>query len=136
MISATEALDPPSRLDVLQRAHFLPSRPPAVMSNGSRLWTSMTWIAGSTVSRLASSCCRKTTVSRGWNDPRPIKGFKIFADRHGRMRCYRRKTGAAIDLGRTPLGSAEFLAECARLAASAPAVRAEAKPGTLGLIQH
>jgi integrase len=60
-----------------------------------------------------------------------VKGFQIFSDRHGRMRCYHRKSRIAIDLNRSPLGSTEFFAECARIAeltrASGPA-----KPGTLG----
>ena len=44
-----------------------------------------------------------------------VKGFQIFIDRHGRWRCYHRKTGSPIDLAKAPLGSAEFFAECARL---------------------
>ena len=34
-----------------------------------------------------------------------VKGFKIFKDRHGRMRCYHRATGHKIDLTEAPLGS-------------------------------
>ena len=45
-----------------------------------------------------------------------VKGFQIFADRHGRMRCYHRRTKIPVDLAKAPLGSAEFFAECARLA--------------------
>jgi integrase len=61
-----------------------------------------------------------------------VKGFKIFNDRHGRRRCYHRKTGIAIDLTKAPEGSAEFFAECARIAAL---VRASTpKPGTLGML--
>ena len=45
-----------------------------------------------------------------------VKGFQIFRDRHGRWRCYHRKTGEPIDLAKAPLGTAEFLAECARSA--------------------
>src|SRR5260370_17357561 len=60
-----------------------------------------------------------------------VKGFQIFADRHGRMRCYHRKSRIAVDLSKSPIGSIEFFAECARIAeltkASGPA-----KPGTLG----
>jgi hypothetical protein len=60
-----------------------------------------------------------------------VKGFQIFADRHGRMRCYHRKSRIAVDLGKSPIGSTDFFAECARIAeltkASGPA-----KPGTLG----
>lgn len=62
-----------------------------------------------------------------------MKGFKIFKDRHGRPRCYHRATGQKIDLRETPLGSAEFFAECTRIAAIAEARKAQApKPGTLG----
>jgi integrase len=61
-----------------------------------------------------------------------VKGFKIFKDRHGKQRCYHRKTGVAVDVAKYPFGSAEFLAECSRiaglLAAAAP------RPGTLGLL--
>ncbi|GJD52466.1 hypothetical protein OPKNFCMD_5232 [Methylobacterium crusticola] len=59
-----------------------------------------------------------------------VKGFQIFPDRHGRMRCYHRKTRQVVDLGKAPLGSAEFFAECARISALAVAVTP--KPGTLG----
>ena len=61
-----------------------------------------------------------------------VKGFKIFKDRHGRERCYHRKTGGKIDLTKAPKGSAEFLAECARISALATAVTP--KPGTLGML--
>jgi integrase len=61
-----------------------------------------------------------------------VKGFKIFDDRHGRRRCYHRKTGIAIDMVRYPEGSAEFLAECARIGAISNATTP--KPGTLGLL--
>ncbi|GJE58386.1 tyrosine-type recombinase/integrase [Methylobacterium trifolii] len=59
-----------------------------------------------------------------------VKGFQIFIDRHGRQRCYHRKSRQAIDLGKAPIGSAEFFAECARIAALSEA--AAPKPGTLG----
>lgn len=62
-----------------------------------------------------------------------IKGFKIFKDRHGRMRCYHRETGHKIDLMKAPLGSAEFLAECEKIRTIVEANRARApKVGTLG----
>jgi integrase len=61
-----------------------------------------------------------------------IKGFQIFKDRHGRWRCYHRKTREAIDLAKAPLGSAEFMAECKRIMALASST--EPKPGTLGLL--
>jgi hypothetical protein len=60
-----------------------------------------------------------------------VKGFQIFADRHGRMRCYHRKSRIPLDLSRSPLGSAEFFAECARIAGLTKA-SGPAKPGTLG----
>jgi hypothetical protein len=50
-----------------------------------------------------------------------IKGFKIFKDRHGRMRCYHRETGQKIDLVKAPLGSAAFFAECEKITAIAEA---------------
>jgi hypothetical protein len=61
-----------------------------------------------------------------------VKGFKVFNDRHGKPRCYHRKTGIAVDVVKNPLGSAEFFAECARIAALMAA--ATPKPGTLGLL--
>lgn len=58
-----------------------------------------------------------------------VKGFQIFTDRHGKKRCYHRKTRTPVDLENAPLGSAAFLAECNRIMALvAPAP----KPGTLG----
>ena len=60
-----------------------------------------------------------------------VKGFKIFRDRHGHWRCYHRKTGLPIDLNKAPIGSADFIAECARIAALQKATEKE-KPGTLG----
>ena len=64
-----------------------------------------------------------------------VKGFKIFRDRHGHWRCYHRKTGLPIDLKKTPIGSAEFLAECGKIAVIADAKAAEKeRPGTLGLL--
>jgi integrase len=63
-----------------------------------------------------------------------IRGFQIFKDRHGRWRCYHRKTRLAVDLAKSPIGSAEFFAECARIAALADLRAQKAKPGTLGLL--
>lgn len=62
-----------------------------------------------------------------------MKGFKIFPDRHGRMRCYHRATRIAVDLTKSPIGSVEFFAECARIA-ELTKVPGPAKPGTLGLL--
>jgi integrase len=61
-----------------------------------------------------------------------IKGFQIFEDRHGRMRCYHRKTRQSVDLTKAPIGSPEFFAECARISALTNAT--EPKPGTLGML--
>lgn len=62
-----------------------------------------------------------------------VKGFKVFKDRHGKLRCYHRATGIAIDLVKHPLESVEFLGECGRISAlSAP--DAAPKPGSLGLL--
>jgi integrase len=60
-----------------------------------------------------------------------VKGFQIFTDRHGRMRCYHRKTRIPVDLSKSPLGSTEFFAECARIAGLTKAAD-PAKAGTLG----
>jgi hypothetical protein len=65
-------------------------------------------------------------------DHHRVKGFQIFRDRYGHERCYHRKTGTKIDLKAAPLGSAEFLAECARIAAIS-GVNA-GKPGSLELL--
>jgi integrase len=62
-----------------------------------------------------------------------VKGFKMFADRHGKMRCYHRATGTAIDLEKAPIGSLEFFAECSRISELAARVGA-AKPGTLYML--
>ncbi len=62
-----------------------------------------------------------------------VKGFKIYADRHGRMRCYHRRTSTPIDLTKAPLGTAEFFAECVRVA-EAGELALPPKPGTLGML--
>ena len=62
-----------------------------------------------------------------------VKGFQIFPDRHGKMRCYHRKTRTSVDLEKAPLGSAEFFAECARIA-ELTKIAGPPKPGTLGLL--
>lgn len=63
-----------------------------------------------------------------------VKGFKIFTDRHGKKRCYHRKTGIPIDLKRMPLGSAAFIAECSRIAAALHSDPDAPKLGTLGAL--
>ncbi|ODA67098.1 Phage integrase family protein [Methyloligella halotolerans] len=62
-----------------------------------------------------------------------VKGFQIFRDRHGKWRCYHRRSRTAIDLEKAPIGSAEFFAECARISALARA-SGPPKPGTLALL--
>jgi integrase len=67
-----------------------------------------------------------------------VRGFKLFRDRHGKWRCYHRRTGKPIDLVKAPLGTAAFFAACAAIAAEeATQVKVvAAKPGTLGLLIH
>lgn len=67
-----------------------------------------------------------------------VKGFKVFRDRHGRMRCYHRATSLKVDLEKAPLGSAQFFAACDKITAAASAQNTLApKAGTLGgLIRH
>jgi len=62
-----------------------------------------------------------------------IKGFKIFKDRHGKLRCYHRASGEKIDLDKFPVDGLDFLGECGRIAALYKP-SSEAKPGSLGLL--
>ena len=62
-----------------------------------------------------------------------VKGFQIFSDRHGKVRCYHRASGTATDLEKFPLGSLQFFAECGRIRALGEAGH-DARPGTLGLL--
>ncbi len=62
-----------------------------------------------------------------------VKGFQIFADRHGKIRCYHRATRIPVDLTKAPIGSVEFVAECARIA-ELTKISGPPKPGTLGLL--
>ena len=62
-----------------------------------------------------------------------VKGFKIFKDRHGKLRCYHRATNTPVNLEKAPIGSAEFLAACADIA-KRHEKPAEPKPGTLGML--
>ena len=43
------------------------------------------------------------------NDNGTLQGFKIFKDRHGKDRCYHRKTHTAVDLRKALIGSAVVL---------------------------
>ena len=61
-----------------------------------------------------------------------VRGFQIFRDRHGKERCYHRKSRTPVDLDRCPMGSAEFFAECQRIVAST--ATQTARPGTLGML--
>jgi integrase len=62
-----------------------------------------------------------------------IKGFQIFEDRHGKKRCYHRKTRYVIDLERNPVGSSGFINECARITDIEKANKSlPPKKGTLG----
>ncbi|MCC6946998.1 MAG: tyrosine-type recombinase/integrase [Bradyrhizobiaceae bacterium] len=62
-----------------------------------------------------------------------VKGFQIFRDRHGKTRCYHRKSRTPVDLHKAPLGSAEFFAECARISQAA-VLQLPPKPGTVGML--
>jgi hypothetical protein len=44
-----------------------------------------------------------------------VKGFKIFADRLGKFRCYHRATNTPVDIEKNPIGLAGFIAECERI---------------------
>jgi hypothetical protein len=59
-----------------------------------------------------------------------VKGVKRFRDRHGKWRCYHRKTGLPI---KAEFGSGEFFDELARLDGLARRT-AKPKPGTLGTL--
>jgi integrase len=59
-----------------------------------------------------------------------VKGIKRFCDRHGKWRCYHRKTGLPI---KSEFGSGEFFQELARLDGIAKQI-AKPKVGTLGML--
>jgi len=59
-----------------------------------------------------------------------IKGIKRFRDRHGKWRCYHRKTGLPI---KAQFGSGDFFEELARLDGLARQT-AEPRSGTLGML--
>lgn len=61
-----------------------------------------------------------------------IKGFKIFKDRHGKLRCYHRATGFKVDLEQFPINSDDLALECARI--NSLHKPKEARPGSLGLL--
>lgn len=61
-----------------------------------------------------------------------IKGFKIYRDRHGKMRCYHRATGNVIDLMKHPLGSVSFMAECQKI----DSTNIKPRAGTLKSLIH
>jgi hypothetical protein len=53
------------------------------------------------------------------NQRTKINGFQIFEDRHGKWRCYHRKTRVSVDCQMFLPFTIEFVAECARVAAQA-----------------
>src|SRR5262245_15319997 len=59
-----------------------------------------------------------------------VKGVKRFQDRHGKWRCYHRKTGLPI---KAEFGTGEFFADLARLEWLAVQV-GEPRPGSLGML--
>jgi integrase len=59
-----------------------------------------------------------------------VKGVKRFQDRHGKWRCYHRKTGVPI---KAEFGTGEFFAELARLEGLAVQV-GDPRPGSLGML--
>lgn len=61
-----------------------------------------------------------------------VKGFQVFTDRFGKLRCYHRKTRMRVDIEKFPFGSAEFIAECTRIGNFSK--ESTAKPGTLALL--
>ena len=66
-----------------------------------------------------------------------LRGFQIFSDRHGKRRCYHRLTRQKIDLQKAPIGSMEFISECARITALVEAQKSQVpRPGTLGGLIH
>lgn len=77
----------------------------------------------------------QTTSLTGWAEMAAIrvKGFQIFRDRHGKMRCYHRATRIAVDLEKAPIGTAQFFAACAEITRRLES-KPEAKPGTLGML--
>ncbi|MDZ4760077.1 MAG: tyrosine-type recombinase/integrase [Alphaproteobacteria bacterium] len=62
-----------------------------------------------------------------------VKGFQIFKDHTGKVRCYHRNPRARVDLKKYPLGSAGFFAECTRITEGFDK-GGHSKPGTLGLL--
>jgi hypothetical protein len=59
-----------------------------------------------------------------------VKGLKRFRDRHGKWRCYHRKTGLPI---KATCGTGEFFAELARLD-GVSAETGDPRPGSLGML--
>jgi integrase len=59
-----------------------------------------------------------------------VKGIKRFRDRHGKWRCYHRKTGLPI---KAAFGTGEFFAELARLN-GVSAGSADLRPGSIGIL--
>lgn len=67
------------------------------------------------------------------------KGFKYYKDRHGKARCYHRKSGLAIDLTKHPVGSVTHWEECQRIVAAYKLKEIEKEkvaPKTLGYLMQ
>jgi len=62
-----------------------------------------------------------------------VKGFQIFADRHGRMRCYHRRTKPLLISPKRRWAQPSSLPNAARLA-EAGKLQLPPKPGTLGML--
>ena len=60
-----------------------------------------------------------------------VKGFQVFVDRQGRLRCYHRKTRTPIDVKTCPIGSEAFFAECQRITARMTAVAPKPLPESI-----
>lgn len=48
-----------------------------------------------------------------------VPGFKIFTDRHGKPRCYHRRSRIPVNLKKFPLDTPGFIEECNRIASAA-----------------
>lgn len=62
----------------------------------------------------------------------PCRGFQGSFDRHGKPRCYHRKSRTPVDCEKFPPGSMEYYAECYRI--DQLYKKADVKPGTLGML--
>lgn len=63
-----------------------------------------------------------------------VKGFKIYIDNRGKLRCYHRKSGLPINLQKHPIGSIGFFAECTKVQAKKEVTPISERKGTLGSV--